>query len=145
MPIEIRGIDEIKAKLGRLGNAKTKLAIQRAGARKAAKVLLAQQQDSVPFDTGKLEDSLGIQVRRRGDNIFVMIGPDKRFNFIGRFHEFGTKFMAGTHWMQKAFDASAHEALDAYTAEALRLFDKHEYDDLLSALESSLSPQGDEE
>jgi hypothetical protein len=74
-----------------------------------------------------------------------MIGPDKRFNFIGRFHEFGTKFMAGTHWMQKAFDASANQALDAYTAEVMRLFDKHEYDDLIAALEQSVSPQGDEE
>jgi HK97 gp10 family phage protein len=145
MPIEIRGIDEIKAKLDRLSSEKTKLAIQRAGARKAAKVLLNQQQDTVPFATGKLEGSLGIQVRRRGNNIFVMIGPDKRFNFIGRFHEFGTKFMAGTHWMQKAFDASANQALDAYTAEVMRLFDKHEYDDLIAALEQSVSPQGDEE
>lgn len=145
MPIEIIGIEEIKAKLDRLSNEKTKLAIQRAGARKAAKVILAAQQQYVPFDTGKLEGALGIQTKKVGSiGVATAIGPDKKLNFIGRFHEFGTKKMAGDHWMQKAFDSSKDDALEAYVAEVTKLFDKHEYDDLMAAIEAAAN-LGDEE
>jgi HK97 gp10 family phage protein len=145
MPIEIIGIEEIKARLDRLSNEKTKLAIQRAGARKAAKVLLAAQQQTVPFDTGRLEGTLGIQTKKVGSiGVVTAIGPDKKLNFIGRFHEFGTKFMAGKHWMQKAFDSSKDEALEAYTSEVTKLLDKHEYDDLMAAIEAAAN-LGDEE
>jgi HK97 gp10 family phage protein len=145
MPIEVKGIEEIKAKLDRLSNEKTKLAIQRAGIRRAAKVLIEAMKQRVPFDTGKLEGSIGMQVKKNSGRLAALIGPDKKFNFIGRFHEFGTKYMVGEHWMQKSFDESANQALDAYVAEALRLFEKHEYDDLMAAIEASLQPLPGEE
>lgn len=145
MPIVVKGIEEIKAKLDRLSNPKTKVAIQRAGIRAAARVLLQAQQQNVPFATGRLEGTLGIQIKKQNGQLAALIGPDKKLNFIARFHEFGTKFMSGSHWMQKSFDSSASAALDAYTAAVLRLFDKHEYDDLIAALESAESPQAGEE
>lgn len=145
LPIEVVGIEEIKARLDRLSNPKTKLAMERVGCRAAAKVLVAAQQQTVPFLTGKLEGSLGIQVQKKGDNILVRIGPDKRWNYIGRFHEFGTKFMTGNHWMQKAFDSSAQQALDAYVAAVKKMFDKHEYDGLIAAIELATNANAGEE
>jgi len=145
MPIEVKGIEEIKAKLDRLSSEKTKIAIQRAGIRAAGKVLVAAAKDAAPMDTGKLEESIGMQIKKKDGKLLAMIGADKKYNFIGRFHEFGTKFQTGQHWMQKSFDSSADEALDAYIATATRLFEKHEYDDLMAAIEAAASAgQGEE-
>lgn len=145
MPITVQGIEEIKARLDKIGNPRTKLSIERAGSRAAARVLLAAQEQTVPFATGKLEGSLGINVKRSGDNLLTKIGPDKKLNYIGRFHEFGTKFMTGIHWMQKAFDSSAQRALDMYTATVKKLFDKHYYDELVAEIETAAGTTGDEE
>jgi len=145
MPIEVIGIEEIKARFDQLSDPKARLAIQRAGIRAACKVLLKAQQETVPFETGKLRDSLGIQIKRRGDKLFAMVGADKRWNFIGRFHEFGTKFMAGTHWMQKAFDSSSKEALSAYEDAVRALFEKREWNAFMAVLAlSESSGEGEE-
>jgi HK97 gp10 family phage protein len=145
MPIEIKGIEELKARLDRLSNEKTKIGIQRAGIRAASKVLLEAQKDTVPVDTGDLRDSIGMQIKKKDGKLVAMIGADKKYNFIGCFHEFGTKFMTGEHWTQKAFDSSAHEALDAYTEAVKRLLDKHEWDDLVAAIEQAASASSGEE
>jgi HK97 gp10 family phage protein len=145
MPITIQGVEEIKAKLDTLSNEKTKIAIQRAGIRAAAKILLAAQEQTVPFETGRLEGTLGVQIKKQNGKLNALIGPDKKLNFIGRFHEFGTMKMTGTHWMQKAFDSSVQEALAAYTEAVLRLFDKHMYADLVAAIEQAANASEGEE
>ena len=99
--IKVNGLDELKKRLTDLGDGKLARSMMRSGARKAAKVLMSGQLDTVPVETGELRDSIGIQVKgARADQLQVLIGPDKKWNYIGRFHEFGTKFMAGVHWMQ---------------------------------------------
>jgi HK97 gp10 family phage protein len=164
MPIVIRGLNEIKEKLDRLSNPKTKLACQRAGIRAAAKILVQAQMDAAPDDTGKLKESIGMQIKKASDGLLGLIGPDKEQNYIGRFAEYGTQALIGqknkgktggkfthnriqraTHWMQKSFDASGSDALDAYTATVIKLFDKHEYDDLMAAIEAAANASGDEE
>jgi HK97 gp10 family phage protein len=138
--IKVSGLDELKKRLEELENGKLARAMIRTGSRKAAKVLLAEQQATVPMERGDLRDSLGIQVKgAKSDKLQVLIGPDKKLNFIGRFHEFGTKTMAGIHWMQKAFDASSSDALDTFVTEVKRLLDKKLYSDLMAAIEASLS------
>jgi HK97 gp10 family phage protein len=138
--IRVQGLDELKQRLESLNDGRAARAMMRTGSRKAAQVLLATQQETVPFETGRLEGALGIQVKTAdADKLQVLIGPDQKLNYIGRFHEFGTKFMAGVHWMQKAFDASSNDALAAYITEVKRLLDKQTYADLMAAIQSGLS------
>jgi len=143
--IKVNGLEELKRRLEELEDGKMARAMMRTGSRRAAKVLLAGQQETVPFETGKLEGALGIQVKNaQSDNLQVLVGPDKSLNFIGRFHEFGTKFMAGVHWMQKAFDSSCDAALEAYTAEVKRLLDKKTWADFKAAIEEAVSSNDEE-
>lgn len=143
--IRVSGLDELKRRLDSLDDGKLARSMMQTGARKAAKVLLAAQQQTVPVADGRLRDALGIQVKRaKSDKLQVLIGPDQKLNFIGRFHEFGTKFMAGIHWMQKAFDYSCNDALDIYTAEVTRMLDKKMYADLMAAIEDGLAAGDDE-
>jgi HK97 gp10 family phage protein len=140
--LKVSGLDELKRRLEALDDGKLARSMRRTASRKAAKVLMATQQQTVPVEEGDLRDSIGIQVKTEGQQ--TLIGPDERLNFIGRFHEFGTKHMAGIHWMQKAFDSASGEALDAYVAEAQRLLDKKQFSDLMAAIEEGLSKEDDE-
>lgn len=140
--IKVTGLEEIKRRLDELGNGRLARAMMRTGARKAAKVLLQGQQTTVPVREGKLRDSLGIQVKGAGtDTLRVLIGPDKSQNYIGRFHENGTKFMAGSHWMQRAFDSYSRQAMDAFTVEVTKLLDKKMYTELQAAIEAALNSE----
>lgn len=144
MPIEVTGIEEIIRRLDELG-PKAQAAIERAGGRAAAKVLLQAQRQAVPVESGRLLMSLGMQTKKVSGGLLTMIGPDKRRNFLGRFHEFGTKYMAGIHWMQKAFDSSAKAAQEAYIATVKKLLDKPHYDDLKAALQRAAQIVVDED
>jgi HK97 gp10 family phage protein len=138
--IKVNGLGELKQRLEELNDGKLARSMMRSGARKAAKVLEAGQKEAVPVAQGDLRDSIGVQVTgARTDELHVLIGPDKRLNFIGRFHEFGTKFMAGIHWMQRAWDSTSSAALDAYIAEVKRRLDVKRYADLRRAIEEALS------
>jgi HK97 gp10 family phage protein len=138
--VTVKGLDEVRRRLEELNDGKLARSIMRSGARKAAQVLKAAQQDECPVDRGNLRDSIGIQVTgAKGDTLIVKIGPDKRWNYIGRFHEFGTKFMAGIHWMQKAFDRSSKEALDAFITEVKRRLDVRTYRELRRMIEDGLN------
>ena len=161
MPIELVGMEELLANLDRLESEATKISIQRAGIRAASKVIIAAQKSAVPEETGRLKETIGMQIKKEGGNLTALIGPDKKWNYIGRFAEFGSQQLVGQknkgsyandakrgrgtkftynriqpaqHWLQKSWDASAHEALDAYTETVRKLFDKHSYDDLMAAL-----------
>jgi len=118
----------------------------RTGSREAAKVLLAAQKETVPVgDTGELLNSLGIQVKGANtDKLQILVGADREWNFIGRFHEFGTKKMAGSHWTQKAWDASCNEALNAFTNTVRKMLDKRMWSELKAGIEEGLSMGGDE-
>lgn len=145
LTIRIQGMDELRRRLEELKDPKVARAMIRTGSRAAAKILLEAMRETVPVETGALLDSLGIQTKGANtDKLQVLIGPDKKWNFIGRFHEFGTKTMAGEHWMQKSWDASSKEALDAYVAKVQQLLDKKMYQDLMAAIEAGLS-EGDDE
>ena len=134
MPITVTGIEEIKAKFDQLSDPRARMAIQRAGIRAAARVFLAAMQENVPVETGKLEESIGIQIKRKGDYLLWKSGPDGRWNFIGRVQEFGTKHEAGTHWMQRSFDQAAAEALSAYETAVMQMFEKREWNALAAVI-----------
>lgn len=143
--IKVTGLEEIMERLNALEDNKLARAMMRTGSREAAKVLLEGQKETVPFETGKLEDSLGIQTKNaKSDNLQILIGPDKKLNFIGRFHEFGTKFMPGSHWMQKAWDETSKDALEVYIEKVRKLLDKRLWKDLMSAIEVSLNSADEE-
>jgi HK97 gp10 family phage protein len=143
--IKVNGLDELNRRLEDLNDGKLARSIMRSGSRKAAQVLAAEQKKTVPVEEGQLRDSIGVQVKNASsDKLQVLIGPDKKQNFIGRFHEFGTKFMTGIHWMQKAFDSASKDALDAFITEVKRRLDVKTYQDLKRAIEEGLSvnPEG---
>lgn len=140
MPVTVKGLDELKQRLTALNDGGLARSMMRSGARKAAKVLAEGQRETVPVSEGTLRDSIGIQVKgTTADTLQVLIGPDKKQNYIGRFHEFGTKFMQGIHWMQKAWDSTSKDALDAFIAEVKRRLDVKTYQDLRRAIEEGLS------
>jgi HK97 gp10 family phage protein len=143
--VKVQGLEELKRRLEELSDPKTARAMMRTGSRAAAKVLLAAMQETVPVESGALLESLGIQVKgANSDSLHIFIGPDKKWNYIGRFHEFGTKFMAGDHWMQKSFDASSKDALQAYIDKVRQLLDRKTYQDLMAAIQAGLSEEIEE-
>jgi HK97 gp10 family phage protein len=143
--IRVEGLEELKRRLEELEDGRLARAMIRTGSRDAAKVLLAEQQNTVPVEEGKLRDSLGIQVKgAKTDKLQVLVGADKKYNFIGRFHEFGTKKMQGIHWTQKAWESSCNDALSAFVNKVRQLLDKKLYSDLKSAIEDALSGGDDE-
>lgn len=79
-----------------------------------------------------------------GDSVEVIIGPDRKWNFIGRFHEFGTEHEPATFWMTRAYDDTHEEALDAYIARVEKMLDKHTMDELLAAIQEGLSEDVEE-
>lgn len=126
--VKITGMEEIKKRLDDLQDGRLARSFMRSGARKAAQVLAKGQKQTVPFEHGDLSDSIGVQVKNANtDNLRVLVGPDRKYNFIGRFHEFGTKFVPAQHWMQKAFDNTVHEALAAFTNEVRRKLNVYDY------------------
>jgi HK97 gp10 family phage protein len=140
--IKVTGLDELKRRLDELSDGKLARSMMRSGARKAAQVLAAAQKDEAPVDSGKLRDSIGVQVKgTNSDPLQVLIGPDKEWNYIGRFHEFGTKHMAGDHWMQRAFDSSSREALDAFITEVRRRLDVKTFADLKAMIADGLNTE----
>ena len=143
--VKVNGLEELKRRLEELNDGKLARSMMRSGARKAAQVLAAGQRDTVPVDEGELRDAIGVQVKgASGDQLHVLIGPDKSRNYIGRFHEFGTKFMAGIHWMQKAFDFTSKDALAAFIAEVRRRLDVKTYQDLKRQIEDGLNTKVDD-
>ena len=144
LTLKISGLDEINERLTELGNGKLALSMLRTGSRAAGKVLVLAQQDTVPVERGDLRDSIGVQYTAKSGTPLTLVGPDKKLNFIGRFHEFGTKFMAGSHWMQRAFDMSCKDALDRFIAVVKRQLDRQVYKDLMAAIEEGLSESVEE-
>jgi HK97 gp10 family phage protein len=138
-PVNVEGLQEVKDRLAALEDGKLTRSIQRSGSRAAGKVLLAGQQQTVPVESGKLLESLGIQVHVSGGNVEVLIGPDRKWNFIGRFHEFGTEHEKASFWMTRAYDETHGEALDAYIERVRTMLDKHTMDELMSAIQEALS------
>jgi HK97 gp10 family phage protein len=138
--VEVKGLEELKQRLEALGDGKLARSMLRSGARKGAQVLAEGQRETVPVEHGYLRDTIGVQVKgTRSDVLNVLVGPDKKLNFIGRFLEFGTKKMAGNHWMQKAFDSTVNDALDVFVREVRRRLDVKVYRDLQRQIEEGLN------
>jgi HK97 gp10 family phage protein len=138
--VKIQGMEELKQRLDSLNDGKLARSMLRSGAREAAKVLKEGQRDTVPVDTGELRDSIGIQVKgTRADNLVVLVGPDKKYNFIGRFHEFGTVHQGASHWMQRAFDETSKAALDRFVVVVKKKLDVRDYKELQRQIAEGLS------
>lgn len=87
-----------------------------AGLRAGAKVIATEAKRLVPVDTGKLRDSIAVQVekkRRDDDERLVVVGFKRPSSAIAHLVEFGTVKMAARPFMRPAADAKADEALNA--------------------------------
>lgn len=75
-----------------------------------AKIMLREQQQQVPVDTGALKNSLGIdKIKGTKTNKKVNIGiqnAKRREVIYGYYQEYGTANMVGKKWMKKSFQNS---------------------------------------
>lgn len=81
---------------------------------KGAEVILEAQKETVPVDTGHLEQSLAKgKIIGSGTNKKITIGiengDDESIRY-GYYQEYGTSNMVGKKWMKKAWNKSVSEA-----------------------------------
>lgn len=81
---------------------------------KGADVILESQKETVPVDTGHLEQSLGKgKISGSGTNKKITVGiengDDESIRY-GYYQEYGTSDMVGKKWMKKAWNKSVSEA-----------------------------------
>ena len=81
---------------------------------KGADVILESQKETVPVDTGHLEQSLAKgKIIGSGTNKKITIGiengDDESIRY-GYYQEYGTSNMVGKKWMKKAWNKSVSEA-----------------------------------
>ncbi len=113
--VTITGWEDLKARLKALP-LKVQRKVVRPAMRDAGKIVLAAAKQDVPRRTGRLQQSLKVraQNRTRKGTIGVNVTAGGAFfrgpTFYGGFVEYGTKKMAGRHFMQKAFQRSANTA-----------------------------------
>lgn len=133
MPIELSGMDEMLARLQRIGGN-----VEQSSDKaiyKGAEVIQQAMIDGAPrgtlntqswqYKAGKkyavehLKDNIVIgKVKGVGVSRYVNVGPEKNF-FYAKFFEFGTVKMAAKPFMEPAFLAKRREAL-ATMAEVIR-------------------------
>lgn len=82
---------------------------------KGADVILESQKETVPVDTGHLEQSLGKgKISGSGTNKKITVGIEKYGDDesirYGYYQEYGTSDMVGKKWMKKAWNKSVSEA-----------------------------------
>lgn len=81
---------------------------------KGAEVILEAQKETVPVDTGHLEQSLAKgKIIGSGTNKKITIGIENEYDEsirYGYYQEYGTSNMVGKKWMKKAWNKSVSEA-----------------------------------
>ena len=81
---------------------------------KGAEVILEAQKETVPVDTGHLEQSLAKgKIIGSGTNKKITIGIENEYDesiTYGYYQEYGTSNMVGKKWMKKAWHKSVSEA-----------------------------------
>lgn len=104
---------QLEQKLVELGNRAGKELTDNA-LKAGAQVLLAEQLQVVPRDTGALADSLIIgKIKGTGVKRKILVGIDParaeavRYGF---YQEYGTDVMLGKKWMKKSWTQSARKA-----------------------------------
>lgn len=88
-----------------------------------ARVLLAEQEETVPVDSGKLQESLIVgKIKGTGRKRKIIVGIDPaQYDEVkyGFYQEHGTKVMLGKKWMKRAWIGSVKEASEK-VAESLK-------------------------
>jgi HK97 gp10 family phage protein len=114
MAIEVKGAEELIAKLKRLAAKDAKTAC-RKGTRKGAKVILDQARAIAPERTGTLRRNIKIRQRTNKGTVSATVqiktGNPPEGAYYGSFVEFGTKKLKGEHFLQDAADSRADDAL----------------------------------
>lgn len=82
--------------------------------REGAKILLKEQLETVPRDTGELADSLIVgKIKGTGAKRKVIVGINPaKYDEVkyGFYQEHGTEVMLGKKWMKRAWQGSAKQA-----------------------------------
>lgn len=124
--IEITGLSEIAAQLDELPPRIARSAV-RPALSAAGQVFEAALHETVPRDTGELDEAIARKVRASANllDLSVMVGPQyeggHKFTSTdpgvrGKFLEFGTRKMAPRFWMRRAFEISKDAAYEAAVA-----------------------------
>lgn len=82
---------------------------------KGSDIILQSQKETVPKDTGALEESLEKGNFKSGNNASVEIGinGDEDVVRYGFYMEYGTENMVGKKWMKRAWNDSVNDAAEA--------------------------------
>lgn len=124
--VSLSGDKQLLAKLDRLSRKDSRSVVRKA-ARRAAKPILMQSRVNAPVDTGTLRRSIKIKAitrSRKRIGVKVTTGTAKSAyqgkQFYGAFQEYGTKKMAGKHFMKRAAESKSKEAVAIFADEAAK-------------------------
>ena len=121
MSFEITGMDEMMAKLTKMG--KNIEAVTEKALMAGAEILKAEIEVKAPKDTLNLEKHIVIsKVYKKADGeAFVEVGPSLGKGFYGPMNEWGTSKMRGTPFVEPAFLAKKDEVLAAIADEVRKV------------------------
>lgn len=120
--VTIEGLDELEKTLTE-DTRKAAMRFLRRVEKKAAAVFQQEAERTAPIDTGFLAEHIVVETHVTDDTMEAKIGPTKQA-YYGRFQEFGTKYQAGRHWLQRAYEASKEEALQVFIDEAKAMLEE---------------------
>lgn len=89
-------------------------------------ILMAMVEES-PFDTGELSRNLGeVEKKGTGRSRALVMGVRKEANELEKkkayYNHYGTTYIAGTHWMEKAFNNCKKDANEQLKKSLKELF-----------------------
>jgi len=83
----------------------------RAGSQPCLELATANAPNDPDTDGSRIADNMGVVVSdQTATGAVARIGP-KKWNYIGRFAEFGTKHQPAEPWLRPAFDATLDQAV----------------------------------
>lgn len=111
---EVQGLEELEEAFT-AGSVRAVKKFLRHVEMKAAKVLQDSARQYAPYDTGRLEGSIGRQSVVDGDALTVRVGPAPDA-FYGQFQEFGAPEanVPALHWLEDSARAVQDEVLEQY-------------------------------
>jgi HK97 gp10 family phage protein len=110
--VEIRGVQELVAKLQGLKKTHAKAAI-RKGTRRGAKIVASAVKDAAPVVSGALKASIKVRsLPRSKKSVGTDVKLDNSTLFYASYAEFGSKHQKATHFMEEATKSVAQDALE---------------------------------
>lgn len=123
LTVQVIGLQELERKLKALGPTIARKSLRSAlvaGAKLVKKEAIAL----APEKTGRLRRAMYVKKMNKpnpfAENVIVGVRHGKKMSrrdldaYYWTFHEFGTKFIEGVHFITRAFEATKEQALDKF-------------------------------